>query len=393
MSVYTTVSEQSLIKLLEDYSIGTLVAFKGISEGIENTNYFVTTTEGEYLLTLYERLDAQGIIYCLELIQHYYQSGIKVAELITTKQGGLHSFTHDKPCTFIQKLTGKNPRAPFSIEQLQSLGQAVGQTHRISTEIQAPLHEVNDQQWRWSTAEMLMPNLSKAVQSWLDNEIAFDKQFSVDHLPKGIVHADLFPDNTIFDQDTLSGMIDWNDALHDTLIYDVAITVNAWCSDSKGQLDNTLATAFLDSYHQERPLTPEEQHAWKGILRIAGLRFWLSRTQDMITPPSGELIMQKDPDEYFRIIEQRKTNTPLPWLTMTNKTPILLDARNLLCPMPVIRVQEKIETLNTGDQIKAVCSDPGALHDVPAWARIHGHKVIDTHEGDDNEYTIIVEVC
>lgn len=309
MSVFTTVSIQQLQHWLQDYAIGELVELKGISSGITNTNYFVTTTHNQYVLTLFEHNTLEELPFFIDLMSHLATHGIPCPKPISNLSGASLHMLNGKPAVLISCLKGRDIETP-SVMHCAEVGTVLAQMHMAGQSFMAlPTyqHQRNsrDADWRTSTAQQVMPNLSLDDQRLLSETLAF--QATLDHtlLPKGVIHADLFRDNVLFDGNHIGGLIDFYYACHDVLAYDLAIAVNDWCIEADGSLDTSRLNAMLQAYDAVRPLTQAEHAAWNDLLRIAALRFWLSRLYDKIYPQAGELTHAKDPDHFKNILKLR----------------------------------------------------------------------------------------
>ncbi len=309
MSVYTTVSEQALAQFLTDYSIGELISLTGISDGIENTNYFVETSKGQYVLTLFEALTAEELPFFLDLMAHLNEHQVPSAHPIADNQQHYLKTLCNKPAALVQRLSGKSVTEP-NPQQCAALGQALGHAHIVTQDFKGKRSNRRGPHWWQQTAQRLMPHLNTDEKQLLEDELAFQAEHRNDNLPRGVIHADLFRDNALFDGNTLTGIIDFYYACNDVLLYDVAVTVNDWCSHSDGALDNNLCQHFLQAYQQERPLTENEKTDWPLMLRAAALRFWLSRLQDKHFPREGEMTHIKNPAVFENILRQRRLNPP-----------------------------------------------------------------------------------
>jgi len=309
MSVFTSVSTQQLQAWLQDYAIGELIELKGISSGITNTNYFVTTTQNKYVLTLFEQNTIEELPYFIDLMSHLATHGIPCPRPITDKQGAsLHSL-NGKPAALVSCLTGQDIETPNSL-QCAEVGRVLANMHLAgrSFEAQFPHHHSYNHRgidWRTKTAALVMPHLPIPDQQLLQTAMAFQATFDTSLLPTGVIHADLFRDNVLFDGDTVGGFIDFYYACHDVLAYDLAIAVNDWCVQANGSLDEIRLNAMLTAYQAVRPLSNAERDAWAGLLCIAALRFWLSRLHDQISPHIGELTHAKDPNHFRNILQHR----------------------------------------------------------------------------------------
>jgi len=313
MSVFTSVSVEQLQVWLQDYAIGELVDLKGISAGITNTNYFVTTSQDKYVLTLFEHNALAELPYFIDLMSHLAKHGIPCPRPITDKNGvGLH-LLNDKPAALVSCLKGSDVAAP-SATQCAAVGTVLAQMHIAgqSFERAYPQHQSINQrgeEWRVKTAARVMPHLPAEDQQLLQETLAFQAAFDEAPLPMGVIHADLFRDNVLFDGDNVGGLIDFYYACHGVLAYDLAIAVNDWCVHADGSLDAPRLEAMLQAYQAVRPFNAAELSAWSGLLRIAALRFWLSRLHDQIFPQAGELTHAKDPNHFKNILQQRTSCT------------------------------------------------------------------------------------
>ena len=306
MSVFTSVSIQELQAWLQDYAIGEVVELKGISAGITNTNYFVTTTKNKYVLTLFEHNLMDELPYFIDLMSYLSTHGIPCPQPITNQAGISLHMLNGKPAVLISRLSGQDVTAPNTVHCAE-VGRVLAKMHLAGQMFATqPAHRnPRDAQWRINTAQKVMPHLPPADQQLLTEALAFQAALDMEPLPKGVIHADLFRDNVLFDGDKIGGLIDFYYACHDALAYDLAIAVNDWCVHADGTLDDARLEAMLSAYQAVRPLTEAEQAAWNSMLRIAALRFWLSRLYDKIYPQDGELTHAKDPDHFKNILKQR----------------------------------------------------------------------------------------
>ncbi len=306
MSVFTSVSIQELQAWLQDYAIGEVVELKGISAGITNTNYFVTTTKNKYVLTLFEHNLMDELPYFIDLMSYLSTHGIPCPQPITNQAGISLHMLNGKPAVLISRLSGQDVTAPNTVHCAE-VGRVLAKMHLAGQMFATqPAHRnPRDAQWRINTAQKVMPHLPPADQQLLTEALAFQAALDMEPLPKGVIHADLFRDNVLFDGDKIGGLIDFYYACHDALAYDLAIAVNDWCVHADGTLDDARLEAMLSAYQAVRPLTEAEQAAWNSMLRIAALRFWLSRLYDKIYPQDGELTHAKDPDHFKNILKLR----------------------------------------------------------------------------------------
>ncbi len=314
MSVFTSVSIQQLQVWLQDYAIGELVELKGISSGITNTNYFVTTNrdktgQHKYVLTLFEHNTLAELPYFIDLMSHLAAHGIPCPRPITDKAGVSLHMLNGKPAALISCLKGQDVDVPNDIH-CSAVGAVLAKMHIAGQSFdKQPSHQRTQNprgaDWRIKTAQHVMPHLHEADQQLLQNEIAFQATLDTAQLPMGVIHADLFRDNVLFDGDEIGGLIDFYYACHDVLAYDLAIAVNDWCIQVDGSLDTSRLNAMLGGYQAVRPFNQAERDAWPSLLRIAALRFWLSRLYDQIYPQAGELTHAKDPNHFQRILKLR----------------------------------------------------------------------------------------
>ncbi|MDM8547303.1 homoserine kinase [Candidatus Venteria ishoeyi] len=306
MSVYTIVEREALETFLQQYPLGQLLEYQGISSGIENTNYFVTTTSGEFVLTLFEEMGEKELPYFLELMAYLAEHKVPSAHPLADNDGHYLQHFYDKPAALVRRLTGSEILQP-KLAQCQALGHSLGHMHTATPGF--PLYRANGRGPHWwrQIAKRLQEKLPETDNHLLQEEIRFQGKHQHDNLPRGVIHADLFRDNALFNDDELCGIIDFYYACDDVLLYDVAVTVNDWCIDLEtGQLDVARLHIFLDAYQQQRPFTFQERENWSVMLRAAALRFWLSRLKDYHFPRPGELTHTKDPEHFKQILLARR---------------------------------------------------------------------------------------
>lgn len=304
MSVYTSVSPEQLSAWLQDFSLGKLLDLKGIASGITNTNYFVTTESGRYVLTLFERNSADELPYFLELMAHLADHGIPCPHPVASAVGQYLGELSGKPAALVTCLRGSSVESP-SVEHCAAMGRVLARMHRAGQSFDATMENPRGPHWWRVTSESVLPFMNAADQAMLKDEIAHQAAFRSCDLPRGVIHGDMFRDNVLFEGVELTGLIDFYYACDDVLAYDLAITVNDWCVDQNGALDEKRLRAMLSAYHAERPLTSAEHEAWPTLLRAAALRFWLSRLYDLHHPREGEITHAKDPGHFRRILVDR----------------------------------------------------------------------------------------
>ncbi|MDD4929037.1 MAG: homoserine kinase [Gallionella sp.] len=313
MSVYTTVTETELTAWLGDYSLGKLLDLQGIASGIENTNYFVTTSNGRFVLTLFEKLSASELPFYLNLMAHLARHGIPCPAPVANRHNQFLGRLNNKPACIVSRLSGKSTTEPTAA-QCATLGQMLGQMHIAGMSFSQIMPNPRGAAWRAATAPLVRPFLSPEQACLLDDEIALQARQNNSGLPQGLIHADLFRDNVLLNDEGVGGLIDFYFACTDALLYDVAITVNDWCIDAGGALNTTRAQTLLQAYHAVRPLQAAEHTAWPLMLRQAALRFWLSRLYDKHQPRSGELIHAHDPGHFERILKNHIEIGQVVWL-------------------------------------------------------------------------------
>lgn len=313
MSVFTTVSEAELTVWLGDYSLGQLLELQGIVSGVENTNYFVTTSNGRFVLTLFERLTADELPFYLNLMAHLARHGIPCPSPVANRRNQFLDELNGKPACIVSRLSGKSTATPSSA-QCAAIGAMLGQMHIAGQSFSQIMPNPRGTAWRAVTAPQVLTFLDAAQAVLLLNEVALHAQQDLARLPQGVIHGDLFRDNVLLEEDRIGGLIDFYFACSDALLYDVAITVNDWCMNADGALDTARAQSFLRAYHAVRPLLDNERDAWPLMLRLAALRFWLSRLFDKHLPRDGELIHAHDPYHFERILKNHIATTQAVWL-------------------------------------------------------------------------------
>lgn len=304
MSIFTTVPAESARRWLEGYALGELAGLRGIETGIENTNYFLDTEQGRYVLTLFERLDAATAATYLRLMAHLAQGGVPCPMPVADRQGKLLGQLEGKPAALVTRLPGRSLEAPTA-EQCAQAGRLLATLHLAGRDFTEAIANPRGEPWRERVAAEVMPKLAEDDARLLREELAFQAGFRFADLPRGIIHADLFRDNTLFDDGRLSGVLDFYFACHGPWLYDLAIAANDWCVQADGALDGERLQALLFAYHEVRPLTAIERGAWPVMLRAGALRFWLSRLYDDHFPRPGELTYAKDPAHFQRVLRDR----------------------------------------------------------------------------------------
>jgi homoserine kinase type II len=315
LSVYTPVSKAQLAAWLRNYSVGALERLEPIKSGIENTNYFVTTTQGRYVLTLFERLPAAELPFYLNLMAHLARHGIPCPAPIADLSDAYLGTLNRKPAALVTRLPGRTLERPGAAE-CRELGALLARLHLAARSYPAYQENPRGPKWWRVAAQDVRPYLDALAWKLLEAELDYQAQHRFPDLPRGPVHADLFRDNALFDGSRLAGVFDFYFAGVDCLLYDVAVCANDWCLVDPAQdraLDPALTRAFLGSYHALRPFAALEREAWPVLLRAAALRFWLSRLHDLHLPRPGELVHAHDPEHFRKLLELRSHAVP-PWL-------------------------------------------------------------------------------
>jgi homoserine kinase type II len=303
MAVYTDVAAEELAEFLSGYDIGELLSYKGIAEGVENSNFLLHTTSGYFFLTLYEkRVHLSDLPFFLGLMAHLHGYGITCPQPIKTRRGEALGALAGRPAAVIDFLEGVWPRKP-NAAHCAAVGQALAKLHLAGRDF--PMKRVNALSvsgWRplFELAAPRADTLQHGLRVLLSAELNHLESSWPKHLPDGVIHADLFPDNVLFLGDNLSGLIDFYFACNDILAYDVAICLNAWCFETDHSFNVTKARAFLAAYGRERKLSNAEQDALPLLARGAAMRILLTRMVDWFNVPPGALVRPKDPLEYVR---------------------------------------------------------------------------------------------
>jgi len=304
MSVFTRVERAQLETFLATYNQGELLEFAGISDGIVNTNYFVTTTRGRYVLTLFEELGADELPYFIELMRFAHKHGVPCALPAADRDGQYLRELNQKPALLVERLKGAGVAQP-NLVQCQAIGSALGVLHRVGADFPYHRESEHGSEWHSMASAKVLTAIGADDAALLSAEMRFQGSQPYTELPCGLTHGDLFRDNALFDGDKLSGVIDFYYACDYILAHDLAVVVNDWCSRDDGSLDGDRLDALLQSYQQQRPLNELELKYWPALLRVAALRYWLSRLYDLHFPRSGEMTHAKDPNHFCQILRHR----------------------------------------------------------------------------------------
>lgn len=321
MAVFTAVPRERLDAWIARYRVGRVLTCEGISAGIENSNFFVDTETGRWVLTLFERLPADDLPFYLGLMQHLAARGIPCPNPVADRDGSLSSPLQGRPATLVTRLAGRPLEHPEPAHCAQ-VGELLATMHRDAQDYAGTLPNPRGLLWCQATAQRLLSAPSSTSSSVLSSEQVhllrdelqaqrgFANTPQAAALPCSAVHADLFRDNVLFEADRLSGVVDFYFAGVDTWLFDVAVTCNDWCIDALGQFEPARLQALLRAYHAVRPLQAVEHAAWPLQVRRAALRFWLSRLDDLHGSRPAELLEPKDPAHFERILRARRAGVP-----------------------------------------------------------------------------------
>jgi homoserine kinase type II len=306
VAVYTEVSDEQLDAFLADYDIGELMSFKGIAEGVENTNYMLHTNRGYFFLTLYEkRVDPKDLPFFIGLMEHCAARGLNCPQPVKNRSGNSLGKLAGRPAAIITFLEGISVRRPNNAH-CTALGGALAAFHQAGEgfSIRRP-NALGPEGWRKLAAQCAAraDEVAPGLSALIAEEVAFLSAQWPKNLPAGVIHADLFPDNVFFLGDKLSGLIDFYFACNDLYAYDVAICLNAWCFEIDGSFNVTKGKALLSNYNAVRPLSGAEIAALPMLARGSALRFLLTRTFDWLNVPPGALVKPKDPKEYLKKLQ------------------------------------------------------------------------------------------
>lgn len=317
MAVFTIVSDDSARSLLNEYSLGELVSLRGIAAGIENTNYFLTTSRGEYVLTIFEVLTLEQLPFYIELMHHLASRDIPVPQPQTRMDGKRISIFLGKPACIVTRLPGGYEPAP-NANHCKLAGDTLARAHLAGQDFQINQPNLRGLDWWIKTAPIVKPFLSaeqsSLLQGTLDEQLKTSKKSSWARIPKGPSHCDLFRDNVLFagthEQPQMGGMIDFYFAGWDAWLFDVAVSINDWCIDrSTGELIPELVQPWLNAYAKVRPFTDVERECWPVMLRGAALRFWISRLYDFYLPRPAQTLKPHDPTHFERVLTCRTHGT------------------------------------------------------------------------------------
>lgn len=315
MAVYTVVREDEVRTLVARLGLGELTAFEGIKAGIENSNWFVDTTTGRFVLTVFERLQADQLPYYLGLMQHLAARGIPVPDPQADAEGRLQFTLQGKPAALLTRLPGSHRLAPDE-HHARQVGAMLARLHLAGADCAWHQAHLRGLAWWTETVPVVRPFLDADRAALLDSELAFQQHLasSADGraLPVGAIHADLFRDNVMFEDGRLTGFFDFYFAGNDSFLFDLAVCLNDWCivhaaDGTDGRHRPELARAMLDAYQAVRPLSAAERQLLPAMLRAGALRFWISRLWDWYLPRDAALLKPHDPTHFERVLRERVT--------------------------------------------------------------------------------------
>jgi homoserine kinase type II len=316
MAVYTEVSLAQASELLKSLRLGTLQTMEGCSGGIENTNYFVTTDQAAYVLTLFERLTAEQLPFYLRLMKHLAFHGIPAPDPAANADGDVLHSLNGKPAAVVNRLRGRSELTPTT-EHCALVGQMLARMHLAGRDFSMQQPNLRGLDWWNDTMPVVLPFLTPAQTSLLQSELAYQNHVATlstyGALPRGPIHGDLFRDNVLFDaspqaphRPELTGFFDFYFAGVDAWVFDIAVCLNDWCINlATGEQDTARTDAFLAAYATVRPLTSHERDLLPAMARAGALRFWISRLWDLHLPREAAMLQAHDPGHFERVLRQR----------------------------------------------------------------------------------------
>jgi homoserine kinase type II len=319
MAVYTEVSFDEAKDFLQGLQLGTLQEMAGCSGGIENTNYFVTTDQAAYVLTLFERLSFEQLPFYLRLMKHLAHHGVPVPDPAANRDGDVVHALNGKPAAVVNRLRGKSELAPTA-QHCALVGAMLARMHLAGRDFGMRQPNLRGLDWWVETVPVVLPFVPAEQAALLRSELAYQHHVATlpayGALPRGPIHADLFRDNVMFETPTegngtpvLTGFFDFYFAGVDTWLFDIAVCLNDWCIDlASGTTDLACTRAFMDAYTTVRPLDEAERTLLPAMARAGALRFWLSRLWDLHLPREANLLQAHDPEHFHRVLRQRILN-------------------------------------------------------------------------------------
>ncbi|MEY3939235.1 MAG: Homoserine kinase [Pseudomonadota bacterium] len=312
MAVFTPVTEEQAALLMSQLGLGELTELRGIEGGIENTNYFATTDLGDYVLTLFERLNHEQLPFYLYLMKHLAEKGIPVPNPAANSDGDILHTLCDKPAAVVNRLLGKSQLTP-DVVHCAAVGAMMARMHLAGEDYNRSQPNLRGLAWWNDTVPVVLPYLEEDQARLLQSELAFQNHIAqgaaYQALPKGPVHADLFRDNVMFEGEKLTGFFDFYFAGNDTWLFDLSVCMNDWCIDlNSGEHAPERALAMLDAYQEVRPLRAAERQLLPAMLRAGALRFWISRLWDFHLPREASMLKPHDPTHFERVLRARLTS-------------------------------------------------------------------------------------
>ena len=302
MSVFTPVSDAEARALLERYALGDLEKLEGIAQGVENTNYFLTATTGQYVLTLFEHIARGDLPFYVGLMDHLAHHDVVCPAPMRMESGEMIAEVNGKPACIVTRLPGA-PVATPDTELCHKAGRILAGIHVAGVEYDASLENPRGRAWRERFAAAVGPKLSAAEAKLIESENRYQAIHDDSVLPQGVIHGDFFHDNVLWDDERQGGVIDFYFACDDALAYDLAIGVNDWCANRDATLDPARAHAFIAGYETLRPLESFERELWPVMLRRAALRTWLGRLGYNYFPRDSHMTIPKDHEFSRRLLE------------------------------------------------------------------------------------------
>ena len=318
MAVFTPVTQEQAALLMSQLGLGELTELRGIEGGIENTNYFATTDLGDYVLTLFERLNHEQLPFYLYLMKHLAEKGIPVPNPAANQDGDILHTLCDKPAAVVNRLLGKSQLAP-QVVHCTAVGAMLARMHLAGEDYNRSQTNLRGLAWWNDTVPMVLPYLKEDQARLLQSELAFQNHIAqgaaYQALPKGPVHADLFRDNVMFEAEKLTGFFDFYFAGNDTWLFDLSVCMNDWCIDlNSGEHAPERALAMLNAYQEVRPLRSAERQLLPAMLRAGALRFWISRLWDFHLPREASMLKPHDPTHFERVLRARLTSPFKLWV-------------------------------------------------------------------------------
>lgn len=306
MSVYTKISKQELEQFLSNYNMQALVSYHGIQAGTVNSNYFVNTSDKQFVLTIFETLANSQINFYLQLTDFLSQHKIPCPNPIYDITNQVINSLQNKPAVLFPKLSGQTLEQ-VTTDHCQQIAQTIAKMHLLTNNYKTVQKNYFGNDWLKKTIDIILPKLNSSQCKLLTNAVNIQTSFDFKLCPKGIIHADIFRDNVLFTNNKLTGIIDFYFACTDIYLLDLAILINDWCFDNDQQFDQEKSEAIITSYEKIRPLSESEHAMWKQALFVSTLRFWVSRLDSALNCQASDNILIKDPGVY----EQRLRMNPL----------------------------------------------------------------------------------